>query len=49
MRIYGIFAYFFPKRKYMCLGCGVHGEMDQIKDPAMKCPKCGHWTVKFLN
>ncbi len=36
-------------RKYLCTECGVHGTMHDIENPALKCPKCGHWTIKFLN
>lgn len=49
MRMIATFKNFFQKKKYICTHCGVHGEMEPIKNPALKCPKCGHWTLKFLN
>jgi DNA-directed RNA polymerase subunit RPC12/RpoP len=49
MRLIAAFGNYFVKRDYLCTHCGVHGEMDPVKNPAMKCPKCGHWTLKFFN
>jgi len=39
----------FKLHTYICVNCGVQGEMNEIKNPALKCPKCGKWTVKLLN